>query len=189
VKLPLSRRLAAVYLACFAMGVGVGTSKTFVPAILVSEGRNVVAPFFIAYTAGALFQRSVFGWLPDRIGRARVTVAALLVYGVGLALVVPASVDHVSWLGVLIGIAHGAAYPASAALGAESCAVSQRGRVSAWSTGFFNLGIAIANSVVVLLEGPLGYRGLMAVGAGILWFICGLVRWLVGSDRSRSVAE
>jgi MFS family permease len=167
-RVQLSVPLIGALSACAAMGVGVGTSKTFVPAILVEDGVRAVGPYFIAFTGGALFQRLVLGWIPDRIGHLRATVIALVGYGVSLMLVGVAPAALISLVSVLIGVAHGMAYPATVALALDLAPESVRGRITAWATGGFNIGFAASSSGLAMLENQLGYRGLLLLGGSWL---------------------
>jgi MFS family permease len=182
---PLSWPLAGAYLAALGIGIGVGVSKTFIPSVLVAEGASQVAPYFVAYTVGALVQRTALGWVPDRLGRLRATVAALAFYGVVLAAIAPSSLGWIPALSILLGMAHGAAYPAATALTTDLCAVTERGRATAWFAGFFNLGFAIAASGLARFDAALGFRGMIAVGAGLLLTCAAVVpRWIRRSSAA-----
>jgi MFS family permease len=161
---PWSRTLAGCYLASVAIGIGVGASKTFVPAMMVSAGNSEVSSYFIAFTAGALLQRTALGWLPDRVGYGQATAASLLVYAGCMVAFVLVPIAYVPWVSFGLGMAHGAAYPASIALTMSHAAAADRGRATAWHTGFYNAGFALSGSGLVLLESRVGYGGLVAVG-------------------------
>jgi predicted MFS family arabinose efflux permease len=171
--------LLAAYIGSVALGIGVGSSKTFIPALLVESGAARIAPYFIAFTLGALIQRTLFGWLPDRLGHLRASGCALSLYGLSMLLVLLLDVSWVFWISVLIGIAHGMGYPAIGALAVSLGDPAARGRVTAWVTGGFNLGFAISTAGFARLEPGLGYAGLVALGGGSLLFAAVLVPALV----------
>ncbi len=177
--IPSSTPLLGVYLAAFGVGVGIGVSKTFVPAAMVEEGVSRLAPFFLAYTAGALFQRTVFARLPDRVGHLRATVLAFLFYAAAVLGLAATSFDWVVPLAILAGLAHGVLYPASAALSMDVCASDERGRVSALFAGFFNLGFAAGASALAPAEPWFGYRGLLVLGSVVVVACAWGVRRLV----------
>lgn len=166
-SIPRSWPLAGAYFASLAVGIGVGVSKTFIPASLTQAGEPI-GLYFVAYTAGAMLQRLGLGWLPDRLGRARATVLSLVVYAVAMLIVAMLQANWMLLLAPAIGMAHGMAYPASAALSVDLCAPGERGRVTALCAGFFNLGFAISASGLAPLEPWLGYEGLIAVGGAML---------------------
>jgi MFS family permease len=177
-SVPLSWPLAGAYLASIGIGIGVGVSKTFIPALMITEGASRVAPYFLAFTLGALVQRTVFGWVPDRVGRLRATVLALAFYALSLALMVVSNVWFIVLMSGFMGMAHGAAYPAATAMTLDLAKRSEHGRASAWATGLFNLGVAIAASGFARFETSIGYRGLIGLGAASILFIAYLTqRW------------
>ena len=162
---PWSRPLAGAYLGALALGVGVGATETYVPAAMVAEGLARVSPFFVAYTVGAVLQRTFLGFIPDRIGRLAATVLSLLLYAVSMAAL---SVSPNTWLlplTFIAGVGHGLAYPATAALSIDVCEPVARGRVTAISAGCFNLGFALGTSGLAPFEAALGFRGLVMSGA------------------------
>jgi MFS family permease len=182
-RFPFSMPLSGAYLAALALGVGVGSSKTFVPAAMVEEGATRIAPYFLGFVAGALFQRTALGWLPDRLGRLRATTLSLWGYGLVLFLFVPVPAAWVGMISPLLGMAHGAAYPASAALTMDLCDMASRGRATAWAAGFFNLGLALSSSGLAPLEPWLSYRGLVACGGVFVIASAVIVPRLVATPR------
>lgn len=156
--------LLAAYAASLALGIAVGTSKTFVPALLVEAGLPRIAPYFVAFTAGALVQRTLLGWMPDRLGHRRATGVALIGYGLLMMAIVPLPTDWVPWLAVGIGVAHGLGYPAIGALAVGLGDDAARGRITAWVTGGFNLGWAVSSAGLGRLEPWFGYAGLVGLG-------------------------
>jgi len=172
--IPFTLPLSGAYVGALAVGVAVGTSKTFVPAAMVEEGAALVAPYFWGYVVGALLQRTAFGWLPDKLGRLRATILSLVVYGAALTLLAGVSLSWLIWSAPVLGFAHGAAYPATVALASDLSDPAFRGRVTALSTGFFNLGLGLASSGLAPFESLLGYRGLLVVGGGFV-VVAGLV--------------
>jgi MFS family permease len=187
---PWNRALAACYWAFAAVGIGVGTSKTFVPALMVSSGHREVSAYFVAFTCGALIQRTVFGRLPDRFGYVRATLGSLALYAAcmfAFRLVPGYLIPAVSFF---LGVSHGVAYPACAALSMSFAKLSERGRVASWTTGFYNAGFGVAGSGLVWLEPWLGYGGLVALGGLIIAASAfGVARQLWVFHRSGGIAS
>jgi MFS family permease len=177
---PWNRALGGCYVAFAALGIGVGASKTYVPALMVSSGMREISGYFISFTCGALLQRTVFGWVPDRVGYRRATVVALLFYALSMLGFFVLPLNFVYAASFALGIAHGAAYPATVALSMGCSTAAERGRVASWSTGFYNFGFAVAGSGLVWFEPSLGYGGLVAI-AGLL--IAGSAVWALAVTR------
>lgn len=191
---PFNLGLFAAYLGSFALGIGVGASKTFVPALLVQAGADSVGPYFIAFTLGAFAQRSLFGWVPDRLGHRRASGFALFVYGIAMLVVLALDVAWLPWLSGAIGIAHGMGYPAVSALAVSLGGAAARGRVTAWVTGGFNLGFAVSTAGFAPLEPKVGYAGLVGLGGALLVLTGVAVPLLVARyershARNRELAE
>lgn len=170
----VSPALLAAYGAAFALGVGVGVSKTFVPALLVEAGLPRIAPYFLAFTAGAMVQRTLLGSLPDRLGHRRATGVALLGYGCFMVAVILLDTEWVPWLALGVGVAHGLGYPAIGALAVGLGEDAARGRITTWITGGFNLGWALSTAGLGRLEPELGYAGLVGLG-GLCLLIAGVL--------------
>ena len=169
--IPHSLPLSGAYLASLALGIGVGASKTFIPATLVVETGQRIAPYFVCYTAGALLLRLAFGSLPDRLGYLRATVLSLSMYAFSMLAAASLSAPWLPLAALFIGMAHGMAYPSSAALSIDLCHPQERGRVTALCAGFFNVGFGLSATGLAPMERWLGYRGLVACG-GILLLVC-----------------
>lgn len=183
----LSQSLLAVYVASIALGIGVGASKTFIPALMVEAGIEQVATYFVAFTAGAMVQRLAFGWVPDRIGLLRTSALALLLYGLAMLMVLRVPATAMPWLAIVIGLAHGAGYPAISALAISVGPQAARGRVTSWVTGGFNLGWALSTAGIARFEPHLGYRGLVGLGGATL-LLCAVIVPLLLRGRRRLAA-
>lgn len=143
---PIARALlerAPVLWAALAGGAAFGAMFTFTQPFALSLGDTQIAPLFAGYTAAALVVRLAFGSLADRLGRARVSGAALAFYAVVVA---STALLARGWLGVLgaaFGLAHGAFYPALNALVLEGVTREQRGSITAYFTAAFNAGLLL----------------------------------------------
>src|SRR5690606_22292518 len=74
--------LGPVYYGSMLVGAGLGTLFTFVQPYALSQGATDVGDFFLGYVGAAVFVRSVFATVPDRLGPSRVAGAALVLYSV-----------------------------------------------------------------------------------------------------------
>jgi MFS family permease len=153
----LQKRWAVLWGAA-AGGAGFGVLFTFTQPLALSLGDTSISPLFAGYTAAALVVRLAFGNLADRVGRARVGAAALLIY----ALVVAATAGlERGWLGVVgigFGLAHGAFYPSLNALALEGAARRERGLIGAYFNAAFNGGVLVVTYCFGQVAQAYGYR-------------------------------
>jgi MFS family permease len=170
-----------VFYCICAIGVGFGTMLTFSLPFAIALGARKVSDFFIGYTATAAGVRLVFGGLADRVGRRRIAVAALLIYGCSLF---AGAALRPGWLGVLgavFGIGHGLAYPSLNALVVEGVPSARRGRFMALFNGCFNAGVALSTFALGSLAKHAGYPWAFAT-AGLAAFSA---VWLLGLRSPR----
>jgi predicted MFS family arabinose efflux permease len=128
-------------------GAAFGAMFTFSQPFALGLGMTRVRGFFIAYTAAALFSRLGIGNLADRVGRLRISIAALSLYG---SVVLAMQYLRPGWLapiGAVFGLAHGLFFPAFSALTLERHPSVARGKLTALSNGAFCAGIALSGVV------------------------------------------
>jgi MFS family permease len=173
----LRGRLAREYAIILALsGAAFGAVFTFQQPYALALGRERVGGFFVAYAAAALLVRVAFGHVPDRFGRHRVALGALLLYAgviLGMAVMRPGMLEV---FGAIFGLAHGVFYPAINALAVSAAAPHERGRIVAIFTGSFSLGLWAGPTVLGVVAARMGYPTafvLAAMGtlgaAGILY--------------------
>lgn len=156
-----------IYYASGLVGVGLGVLFTFAQPYALQLGAERVGDFFFGYVAAAVFVRTVLGRLADRVGAARVSVAALLFYGVVVIGATKLTPSLLWLLGAGLGAAHGFIYPALTAFALSRVSSQQRGSVMGWFAGSYNAGFALC----VLGLGPVADRvGFPAIflAAGVL---------------------
>ncbi|HEX2879625.1 MAG TPA: hypothetical protein VHO25_08805, partial [Polyangiaceae bacterium] len=164
-RIAYSATLLCAYLGSLALGVGVGVTRNYVSALALLLGATVIAPLLAAFSVGAIVQRAFFGFIPDRIGAQRATFLSLLVYGVAVLALAGGSGQVVFVaLCVVVGLAHGTAYPAVSLLAIQEVGSNARGRVTAHITGAFNLGLLLSTAGLAPLAPTLGFRALIACG-------------------------
>jgi MFS family permease len=150
-------RLAVMW-ATVAGGAAFGVMFTFTAPLALSLGDSNISPLFAGYTVAALGVRLLFGNLADRLGRARVGGAALVLYS--LVVASTAGLGH-GWLGALglvFGLAHGAFYPSLNALALEGVGREQRGTIGAYFNAAFNGGVLIVTFCFGQIAQAYGYR-------------------------------
>lgn len=154
----LRRPLGRQYAIILALsGAAFGAVFTFQQPYALALGRQRVGGFFVAYAAAAILVRVAFGHVPDRFGRHRVALIALLVYTadvLGMATMRPAMLEA---FGAVFGLAHGVFYPAINALAVTASAPHERGRMMAIFTGSFSLGLWAGPTALGVVAARFGY--------------------------------
>lgn len=128
-----------------------------------SKGMSgmVASATLIATAFGGL----IFGFLADRIGRAKSMVLSILCYSVGTALCgFSDSLAQLIAFRVLVGLGVGGEWSAGAALITETWPAQHRGKVMAWVQSAFASGYALAAIVAAIVLPTLGWRWVFAVG-------------------------
>jgi MFS family permease len=152
-----------------AVGKDLGLTK--------SMSGMVASATLVATAFGGL----IFGFLADRIGRAKSMVLSILCYSIGTALCgFSESLSQLIAFRVLVGLGVGGEWSAGAALITETWPAKHRGKVMAWVQSAFAAGYALAAIVAALVLPYLGWRWVFAVG---------LIPALFGLWIRRHVAE
>lgn len=158
-------------------GAAFGAMMTYSQPFALALGRENVRGFFIAYAAAAASVRLGFGGLADRIGRDRVSVLSLAVYGVAVLAMAALRPGWLEPIGAGFGVAHGLFYPAFNALALDAAGPHERGKLMALYNGSFNTGNSTATLVLGFLAARAGYPMVfVAAAVGILAGIVLLVR-------------
>lgn len=156
VEPPTSR--VPVLWAAAAGGAAFGVMFTFTQPLALSLGDSNISPLFTGYTLAALFVRLGFGNLGDRIGRARVSGAALLIYSLVVAATAGLTRGWLAAVGLGFGVAHGAFYPSLNALAIEQAPSEKRGMVGAYFNAAFNAGTLLVTFCFGQVAESYGYR-------------------------------
>lgn len=162
-----SFRVLTVHYGSFLMGAGIGTMFTYVQPFAITQGATVVGTFFFGHVAGAVFVRTVFAGLADRIGPARASLGAFSLYGMTVFLTSQLTPALLPLVGVALGVSHGFAYPALTAAGFAEVSREERTQFMSWYTFAFNLGATIATLTLGPVVDRFGYQA--------LFFTAGLV--------------
>lgn len=126
------------------------------------EAAGVVASVTLVATA---FGGLLFGFLADRIGRARSMMLSILCYSIGAALCgLSQSLGALLVFRVILGLGVGGEWSTGAALIAETWPAEHRGKVMAWVQSAFPVGYALAALIAALVLPQFGWRWVFAVG-------------------------
>ncbi|MFN2425066.1 MAG: MFS transporter [Candidatus Binatia bacterium] len=149
----------------FLTSIAFATMFTFLQPAALAAGYRDVGSFFVAYAAAACAVRLLAGWLPDRYGRRRVAIWALVPYAAVVAYVAGFGPTSLVAIGAVFGFAHGVFFPALNALAIERTLVDERGRLLTVFAGTFNLGAWGGAAVLGPVVETWGYGAVFAIGA------------------------
>lgn len=162
----LAKRTTRTYASVtFLTSIAFAAMFTFLQPLALAEGYRDVGAFFVAYAIGAVGVRLLCGWLPDRYGRRRVAIAALVPYAAVVAYVAACGVTSLVFIGAVFGLAHGVFFPALNSLALERSTPEERGRVMTVFAGTFNLGAWGGAAALGAIAETAGYGVLFGVGA------------------------
>jgi MFS family permease len=171
---PLAHQYALILVLT---GAGFGTVFAFQGPHALALGRARAGGFFVAYACAAILVRVGFGHLPDRLGRHRVAVAAVLIYAAVVLAMADLRPGALEVYGAIFGLAHGVFYPSINALAIGAARASERARITAIFTGSFSLGLWLGPTVLGNIAERDGYPLVFVLAsAGILVAAILLVR-------------
>lgn len=169
-------RLACEYaLVSAASGVAFGTVMAFEQPLALWRGRADVGGFLAAFAVGAFALRVFAGGLPDRIGRGRAAVAALLAYACGTLALGMSPARYYEGIGLFLGLSHGLFFPALNVLMLSRVPRSHRGRALALFVAAFHLGVA-STALLGPIAASQGYPLVFALAAAATAAGAGLLR-------------
>ncbi|MFC3580060.1 MFS transporter [Sphingomonas hylomeconis] len=126
-----------------------------------SAAGMLVSVTLIASAFGGL----IFGFLADRIGRAKAMVLSILCYSVGTMLCgFSQNLTQLLLFRIVLGIGIGGEWSSGAALLTETWPARHRAKVMAWVQSAFATGYALAAIVAALLLPHIGWRGVFFFG-------------------------
>ena len=179
-----------VFVAAFALmiaGTGFVSVITFIPVFARRIGVESFELFFITYTASILAVRIFGGWIPDKFGKKRSSIPALLIFSLSI---IGLGFASDSWelilAGIFFGLGHGLFYPAIYALVIDLSSDADRGKaVSICSVGF-TFGGMLGVFIYGVLAELRGFQ-LMFEVAGVVCLIGFLIFALAGKEtRNKS---
>jgi MFS family permease len=162
---PLAHQYALILVLT---GAGFGTVFAFQQPFALTLGRARAGGFFVAYAAAAILVRVGFGHVPDRFGRHRVAVGAVLLYAAVVFAMADLRPNMLELYGAVFGLAHGVFYPAINALAISAALPSERARIAAIFTGSFSLGLWLGPTVLGGVAEHDGYPAVFILAAAAI---------------------
>jgi MFS family permease len=147
---------------------GYATVASFVVLHLDERGVGHGATVFGAFATMVVLTRLVGGDLPDRIGPARVAIAAAAVEAVGLTTIALAESFAVAVAGALaMGAAFSLLYPSLSLIVVSRVPETRRGAALGTFTAFFDAGIGLGAPLAGVMAVLSGYEGAFLFSAAI----------------------
>jgi MFS family permease len=135
-----ARRLLPVWAATALFSGLVAVFMAFVTVTAADRGVEHPATIWLTYAGGAVVVRLVGARLPEKIGPSKVAGAALLLYGIGLALAALATTaGGFAVAGLVAGLGHGYCFPVLTAQVVDRSPDALRGVAMATFTGLWEL--------------------------------------------------
>ena len=126
-----------------------------------SDAGMVMSATLLATAAGGL----LFGFLADRMGRAKSMILSIICYSIGTALCgLSDTLGQLMLFRVIVGLGVGGEWSAGSALVSETWPAQHRGKVMAWVQSAFAAGYAAAAIVAAVVVPMYGWRWVFAVG-------------------------
>ncbi len=166
---PLIAREAVRPGSALALGaIGYGTIAAFVVLLLEARGVGHGATVFGAFATMVVLTRLVGGDLPDRIGPARVAVAAACVEALGLGAIAVSHGLAVALAGALaMGAAFSLLYPSLSLIVVNSVSDRRRGAALGTFTAFFDAGVGFGAPLAGVASALTSYEGAFLLAAVI----------------------
>lgn len=148
--------------------IGYATVAAFVVLHLDARGVGHGATVFGAFATMVVLTRLVGGDLPDRVGPARVAIAAAMVEALGLSAIAFAHSLPVALAGALaMGAAFSLLYPSLSLIVVNRVSDRRRGAALGTFTACFDAGVGLGAPLAGLASALAGYEGAFLVAAAI----------------------
>jgi MFS family permease len=149
-------------------GSGFTPTLTFIPVFAKKIKIEAFDLFFVAYTLSALAIRILGGWIPDRFGKKKAAMPALLFFSISIIGISFASnVSNFIETGILFGLSHGLVYPSIYALVIDLSPVAERGRAFAICSVAFTLGGMLGSFIYGLIAQFWGFHIMYLTAGGV----------------------
>jgi MFS family permease len=147
---------------------GMAAFFAFLPLYTTELGMSGAGPAFALYALIVIALRIVFAKLPDQIGAARLSGAALVGSALGLGVLGLVGSPIGVYLGTAI-FATGIAFlfPALVALAVARVDETERGTVVGTTTAFVDISFGMSPAILGLAVGTIGFGGIFVVSAVI----------------------
>jgi len=148
--------------------IGYATVAAFVVLHLDARGVGHGATVFGAFATMVVVTRLIGGDLPDRVGPARVAIAAALVEAVGLTTIAFAQSLEVALAGALaMGAAFSLLYPSLSLIVVSRVSETRRGAALGTFTAFFDAGVGLGAPLAGAAAALSSYEGAFLLSATI----------------------
>lgn len=165
----IQHNLLPLWMVAFSMCFALTAYWTFMRTYVDTTGIGSVGLFFGAYASTAVAIRIFGGWLPDRVGRRRVTYPSLAAIAAGfLVTALGASTAWIVVAGVLCGGGLGYAFPILFAGVVERSSPEERGSAMAVFTVFLDAGTLVGSPALGWVIIQFGYRVMFATAAAVM---------------------
>jgi MFS family permease len=183
----IAREAVRPGLALALASFGYATVASFVVLHLDARGVGHGATVFGAFATMVVLTRLIGGDLPDRVGPARVAVAAAAGEAVGLATMALAHSLEVAVAGALImGGAFSLLYPSLSVIVVGRVPAARRGAALGTFTAFFDAGIGFGAPMAGVVAALAGYQGAFLFSAAIALVAMATVALAI-SSRGRAL--
>ena len=163
------RDLLPVWLIAGTFFVAQGGVFVFYKTWVLESGLGTLGGFFTLYTTTAIVLRVTLGWLPDRVGPARMVAPSLLAYAAGVGILGAASELWQAMLAAVVcGVGHGYGFPVLLSLVHERVRGTERGAAMSIFTAIDDGSVLVAGPTLGLAAEALGYDGMFLAVAGLL---------------------
>lgn len=166
-----------------SIGLLFGTLVAFLPLFLRESGVDFSAGLF--YTAAALasfYLRIFVGKISDKIGRGLFITGSLICYGISMVILASSQTPNGLLIAAILeGMGSGLLIPMMLALMSDRSYSDERGRVTSFCIGGFDLGVALGGSILGSIT-FLTYGDRFYIAAGFA--LIGLVLFLTRSGKS-----
>jgi MFS family permease len=148
--------------------IGMSGFFAFVPLYVEDVGLEGSRLVFVTFSVVVILIRSLGAKMPDRLGAARSSLAALVCSAAGLLVMGAWGEAAGLFAGTIVfGVGVALATPALMSLAIGSAPASERGWVIGTFTAFIDLGFGLGPVVLGVVAAALGYRGTFLTGAAV----------------------
>jgi len=151
----------------FFITISFGGVITFLP--MFGEARNLpyIGTFFTVFAVTAIIFRPLSGKLSDHLGRSRVFLPGLIIFGFSFIVIAMAYTRDTLLLGaILFGCGMSSTHPTLLALAADSLSGEERGTGMSTFTMAFDLGITFGAILLGLLLNRIDFEYIFIICAG-----------------------
>jgi predicted MFS family arabinose efflux permease len=181
----MMRVLSAIWPQGLALALGTApyaAIAAFIALHFAAKGWAGAGIALLAFAAGYIGVRLVFGHLPDRMGAGLVAVGSLLVEAVGQVVLWAAPSAPVAILGCLIsGLGLSLVFPSFGVQAMRKTTPEVRGTTVSAFSAFFDVALGLTGPAVGVVAARYGYGAVYLVGA--VAAVAGAVVGLAGGGR------